>query len=109
MWMLTPPKVDVYETPTPPPAASSADGLDEDGAADDRIAEEFRREFMDAMAERQQKRKKPANAPPPAKGAKGAKEEDVLKGPKLGGSRNVRAAMRNLLLEKAKEGKKPGR
>lgn len=102
-------RLDVYETPTPPPATSAADGLDEDGAADDRIAEEFRREFMDAMAERQQKRKKPANAPPPAKGAKGAKEEEVLKGPKLGGSRNVRAAMRNLLLEKAKEGKKPGR
>ncbi|OTA95857.1 hypothetical protein M434DRAFT_68516 [Hypoxylon sp. CO27-5] len=102
-------RLDVYETPTPPPTTSAADGLDEDGAADDRIAEEFRREFMDAMAERQQKRKKPANAPPPAKGAKGAKEEEVLKGPKLGGSRNVRAAMRNLLLEKAKEGKKPGR
>ncbi|KAI0842226.1 hypothetical protein F5Y06DRAFT_259311 [Hypoxylon sp. FL0890] len=102
-------RLDVYETPTPPPAPSATDGPDEDGAADDRIAEEFRREFMDAMAERQQKRKKPANAPPPPKGAKGAKDEDVLKGPKLGGSRNVRAAMRNLLLEKAKEGKKPGR
>lgn len=68
---------------------------------------------MDAQAERQQKRKKPANAPPGGgpggPGSKGQKDDDVLKGPKLGGSRNVRAAMRNLLLEKAKEAKKPGR
>lgn len=65
---------------------------------------------MDAMAQRQQKRKKPTNAPPgsgPGGTGKGgaAADEDVLKGPKLGGSRNVRAAMRNLLLEKAKEAK----
>ncbi|XXG94791.1 hypothetical protein Hte_001049 [Hypoxylon texense] len=112
--------VDVYETPTPPPGASTSaagaaaagEGADEQGgaAADDRIAEEFRREFLDAMAERHQKRKKPAtNAPPGgAKGAKGAaKDDEVLKGPKLGGSRNVRAAIRNILLEKAKEAKKP--
>ncbi|OTB08700.1 hypothetical protein M426DRAFT_18787 [Hypoxylon sp. CI-4A] len=117
-------RLDVYETPTPPPgaaagaaagggaggggAAGDATTDEPDGAADDRIAEEFRREFMDAMAERQQKRKKPANAPPGLPG-KAGKDEDVLKGPKLGGSRNVRAAMRNLLLEKAKEGKKPSR
>ncbi|KAI1107886.1 hepatocellular carcinoma-associated antigen 59-domain-containing protein [Jackrogersella minutella] len=101
----------VYETPTPPPAAGASGANDDSpGAADDRLAEEFRREFMDAQAERQQKRKKPTNAPPTGAAAKGgAKDEDVLKGPKLGGSRNVRAAMRNLLLEKAKEGKKPGR
>lgn len=94
--------VDVYETPTPPPGASTGEG--EEGAADDRIAEEFRREFLDAMAERQ-RRKKPVG-PPTKPGAK--KEEEVLKGPKLGGSRNTRAAMRDLLLkkEKEKEGKK---
>ncbi|KAI1382327.1 hepatocellular carcinoma-associated antigen 59-domain-containing protein [Hypoxylon crocopeplum] len=104
-------RLDVYETPTPPPIAgpSGAGTGDEAGAADDRIAEEFRREFMDAMAERQQKRKKPTNAPPQKPGKGAAKDEEVLKGPKLGGSRNVRAAMRNLLLEKAKEGKKPTR
>ncbi|KAI1454342.1 hypothetical protein F4805DRAFT_439681 [Annulohypoxylon moriforme] len=105
-------RLDVYETPTPPTAATP--GAEDAQAADDRIAEEFRREFMDAQAERQQKRKKPANAPPGAggpggPGGKGQKDEDVLKGPKLGGSRNVRAAMRNLLLEKAKEAKRPGR
>ncbi|KAI0889828.1 uncharacterized protein GGS22DRAFT_149234 [Annulohypoxylon maeteangense] len=105
-------RLDVYETPTPP--ATATPGAEGAEAADDRIAEEFRREFMDAQAERQQKRKKPANAPPGggaagAGGGKGQKDEDVLKGPKLGGSRNVRAAMRNLLLEKAKEAKRPGR
>ncbi|KAK6954089.1 hypothetical protein Daesc_004051 [Daldinia eschscholtzii] len=108
-------RLDVYETATPPPLAPGAgtgagagDGVDDVGAADDRIAEEFRREFMDAMAERKQKRKKPTNAPAAGSGgSKGgaAADEDVLKGPKLGGSRNVRAAMRNLLLEKAKEAK----
>ncbi|KAI1659890.1 hepatocellular carcinoma-associated antigen 59-domain-containing protein [Daldinia decipiens] len=104
-------RLDVYEAPTPPPAAPGS-GAEDDGAADDRIAEEFRREFMDAMAQRQQKRKKPTNAPSgsgsggPGGGKGGAAaDEDVLKGPKLGGSRNVRAAMRNLLLEKAKEAK----
>ncbi|KAI0456628.1 hypothetical protein F5B21DRAFT_146759 [Xylaria acuta] len=95
-------RLDVYETPTPPSGANTGEG--EEGAADDRIAEEFRREFLDAMAERQ-RRKKPAG-PPSKPGAK--KEEEVLKGPKLGGSRNTRAAMRDLLLkkEKEKEGKK---
>ncbi|KAF2965246.1 hypothetical protein GQX73_g8340 [Xylaria multiplex] len=95
-------RLDVYETATPPPGTNT--GAEEGGAADDRIAEEFRREFLDAMAERQ-RRKKPAG-PPSKPGAK--KEEEVLKGPKLGGSRNTRAAMRDLLLkkEKEKEGKK---
>ncbi|KAI1312322.1 hypothetical protein F5Y03DRAFT_339850 [Xylaria venustula] len=95
-------RLDVYETPTPPPGTNA--GEEEDGAADDRIAEEFRREFLDAMAERQ-RRRKPVG-PPSKPGAK--KEEEVLKGPKLGGSRNTRAAMRDLLLkkEREKEGKK---
>ncbi|KAL7629208.1 hypothetical protein AAE478_000728 [Parahypoxylon ruwenzoriense] len=102
-------RLDVYETPTPPPAAGAsgvaADGTgDEEGAADDRIAEEFRREFMDAMAQRHQRRKK--SAAPSGSKAAAKKDDEVLRGPKLGGSRNVRAAMRNILLEKAKEAKK---
>ncbi|KAI0176417.1 hepatocellular carcinoma-associated antigen 59-domain-containing protein [Hypoxylon sp. FL1284] len=109
-------KVDNYETPPPPLAGTSgtagAGAEEEAAAADDRIAEEFRREFMDAMAERHKKRKKASNAPPgPPKGSAaakgGAKDDEVLRGPKLGGSRNVRAAMRNILLEKAKEAKRP--
>ncbi|KAI1114336.1 hypothetical protein F5Y14DRAFT_414672 [Nemania sp. NC0429] len=95
-------KLDVYETPAAPAGATTSN--DDEGAADDRIAEQFRREFLDAMAERH-RRRRPA-APPSKPGAK--KDEDVLKGPKLGGSRNTRAAMRDLLLkkEKEKEGKK---
>lgn len=95
--------VDVYEAPVP--TAVDAPEEDGDGAADDRIAEEFRKEFMDAMAQRRKRRRK-APAQPPRPGAK--KDDDVLKGPKLGGSRNVRAAMRDKLLakEKEKEGKR---
>ncbi|KAK2778220.1 mRNA splicing factor rna helicase [Colletotrichum kahawae] len=91
-------KLDVYDVP-----ATQQSQYEGDGDADDRIAEEFRREFMDAMVQRQQKKK--AAAPPARAGARKA-DEDVLKGPKLGGSRNSRAAMRDLLLKKEKEGKR---
>ncbi|KAK7426380.1 hypothetical protein QQZ08_007135 [Neonectria magnoliae] len=91
-------RLDVYEAPID--ASSKPTGNDEDGAADDRLAEEFRRQFLDDVAQRQLKKRKPtAQAARPG-------AEDVLKGPKLGGSRNVRAAMRDLLLKKEKEGKK---
>ncbi|KAK7969649.1 hypothetical protein PG988_008722 [Apiospora saccharicola] len=89
-------RLDMYETPKAPAARTSAEDT---AAADDRIAEEFRREFMEAMAQRQKRRKAPAPAAKP--GAK--KDEDVLRGPKLGGSRNTRAAMRDLLLKQEKE------
>jgi hypothetical protein len=91
-------RLDVYDHPVEPQVAPG-----EDISADDRIAEEFRREFMDAMMQRQQRRKPATNAKPVAKGAKAA--EEVLKGPKLGGSRNSRAAMRDLLLRQ-QEGRK---
>ncbi|GJC99648.1 mRNA splicing factor rna helicase [Colletotrichum higginsianum] len=96
--MLRNSKVDVYDVPKPQEPQNEGPG-----DADDRIAEEFRREFMDAMVQRQQ-RKKTAAAPARA-GARKA-DEDVLKGPKLGGSRNSRAAMRDLLLKKEKEKEK---
>lgn len=92
---ITSPAVDVYEVPAQLPAT----GAEEDGAADERLAEEFRRQFLDDVAERQMKKKKVAQ---PAR----AGTEDVLKGPKLGGSRNSRAAMRDMLLKKEKDGKK---
>ncbi|KAF7542700.1 hypothetical protein G7Z17_g11353 [Cylindrodendrum hubeiense] len=91
-------RLDVYEAPAEP--SPKASGPDEDGAADDRLAEEFRQQFLDDVAQRQLKKKKATNQPV----RPGA--EDILKGPKLGGSRNVRAAMRDLLLKKEKEGKK---
>jgi hypothetical protein len=49
---------------------------------------------MEAMAQRS-RRRRPAQPPKP--GAK--KPDEILKGPKLGGSRNARAAMRDLLLK----------
>jgi hypothetical protein len=77
-------------------------GRDEE--ADDRLAEAFRREFLDAVEERQ--RKKPVQQVGTAgRAGQGKKDEEVLKGPKLGGSRSARAAMREVLL-KAERGKK---
>ena len=96
--------MDVYEHPPQPDPLAVPAAVDEGETADDRLAEEFRREFLDAMSERRQKKKKAPLAP----ARPGARKEDteVLKGPKLGGSRNARSAMRDLLLKKEREGKK---
>ncbi|KUI66158.1 hypothetical protein VM1G_01950 [Cytospora mali] len=95
-------RLDVYDVPAQP-EPSGPPGLDE--AADERIAANFRREFMDAMSERRhQRRKAPAQPAKP-----GAKQEEILKGPKLGGSRNARAAMRDILLSQQEKGKQRGR
>lgn len=87
--------VDIYDVPSAetPSAVDLGDG--DEYAADDRIAEEFRRDFMDAMAQRH--RKKRVAQPAAKPGA--SRTEEVLKGPKLGGSRNARAAMREILLK----------
>ncbi|KAL2142597.1 hypothetical protein VTI28DRAFT_988 [Corynascus sepedonium] len=88
-------RIDMYDTAQQNQTLDPAALEDEEGAADDRIAEEFRREFMDAMAQRTRRRRGPTNPAKP--GAK--KQEEILKGPKLGGSRNARAAMRDILLK----------
>lgn len=62
---------------------------EDDEAADDRIAEQFRREFLDAIQSRHHRRSA-ANA----SAAKGRAVETKSSGPKLGGSRSARAAMR---------------
>jgi hypothetical protein len=90
--------VDLYEPA--PEQNSSTVGADQDGAADARLAEEFRQQFLEDVAERQLRKKKATNQ------TTRAGTEEVLKGPKLGGSRNTRAQMRDLLLKKEKEGKK---
>lgn len=59
----------------------------DDQAADDRVVEQFRREFMEAVQTRNRRN-------PPAPVGKGGKVEERPKGPKLGGSRSARAAMR---------------
>lgn len=91
-------RLDVYELPDQNTANTSKP--EQDGAADDRLADEFQQRFLDDVAQRQLRKKKAANQP----ARPGS--EDVLKGPKLGGSRNMRAAVRDLLLKKEKEGKR---
>jgi hypothetical protein len=66
----------------------------DDQAADDRIAEAFRKEFMNAVSERQRKKTAPSQAPTRVPGGK---KEEELNGPKLAGSRSARAAMRDNL------------
>lgn len=77
--------VEVYEKPE---EATGGTGDDED--ADERMAEAFRRDFMNQV-EKQNSRKP---QPPPSGPSRGAKGEQEAKGPKLGGSRSARAAMR---------------
>jgi len=82
--------VDIYEEPDPSlhtkngSSKNNGNG-DDDFAADDRIAEQFRREFLDALNARRRGRSNQHK-----------KKDDVRKprGPKLGGSRAARAAMR---------------
>ncbi|KAF2760105.1 hypothetical protein EJ05DRAFT_272874 [Pseudovirgaria hyperparasitica] len=70
-------------------AISARDNADDaDGAADERIAAQFQREFMDALQTRKDKK------PPPPPVGRGPKLEKEVKGPKMGGSRSARAAMK---------------
>ncbi|KJZ76695.1 hypothetical protein HIM_04031 [Hirsutella minnesotensis 3608] len=94
-------RLDVYDVPKP--ASTPASNPDDKRTADERMAEQFRRQYLDELAQRRQRRRNahpPRQQPPPG---------DVLKGPKLGGSRNARAAVRNALLQQEKEkvGRKP--
>ena len=75
--------VDIYDEP-------ETQLPNDDQAADDRVAEQFRREFLDAISERRQRMHHPSKKPGP-----GA-SDDKPRGPKLGGSRSARAAMREL-------------
>ncbi len=87
--------VDVYDT-----ADKSAAPALEGRPTDDRIAEQFRREFMEGVAQRMRRKRRALGAqikPKPRN------EEEILRGPKLGGSRNVRSAMRDKLLQKQGE------
>ena len=59
----------------------------QEAAADDEIAEQFRREFLDAVATRHSQQKKQK------KKGEVEKSDDKIGGPKLGGSRSQRAAM----------------
>lgn len=78
-------------------AASNVARTGQDEDADERMVEEFKREFMANQEERNSRK-----APPPPPGAKG----ESLKGPKMGGSRSQRAAMRAIEEKAAAKGKK---
>lgn len=71
-----------------------------DEAADERLADEFRREYLAAMEEKNASKK-----PPGPPGLASREKDGTLKGPKLGGSRSQRAAMR-AAEEAAAKGKK---
>ncbi|KAJ5097546.1 hypothetical protein N7456_008267 [Penicillium angulare] len=73
-------KLDVYDEP-------EEEMLAGDQAADDRIAEQFRRDFMDAIQSRRRLR---------ATRTTKTDKTEAPKGPKLGGSRSARAAMREM-------------
>ncbi|KAL4960939.1 telomere length and silencing 1 family protein [Aspergillus stella-maris] len=75
-------KLDVYDEPEDEKVAA------DDQAADDRVAEQFRRDFMDAL----QSRRRAARTKPTKQPGK----VEAPKGPKLGGSRSARAAMREM-------------
>lgn len=81
--------MEIYDEPEDAPK--------DDQAADDRIAEQFRKDFMDAISSRRQK------SSHAAKKARRAKVDDKPRGPKLGGSRSARAAMRELQEKAAKK------
>ncbi|KAE8132527.1 hepatocellular carcinoma-associated antigen 59-domain-containing protein [Aspergillus pseudotamarii] len=82
-------KLDVYEEPEHETAAAG-----DDQAADDRVAEQFRRDFLDAIQSRRRVTR--------VKNPKTVKTE-ASRGPKLGGSRSARAAMREM---QEKQGRK---
>ena len=83
--------MDIYDEPE---AQKKVDELE----ADDRIAEQFRQDFLDAMQSRQRTRTSGQPKPPPGKSA-----ETGQRGPKLGGSRSARAAMREQQVKSAKK------
>ncbi|KAL7950594.1 hypothetical protein V8C42DRAFT_124981 [Trichoderma barbatum] len=90
-------RLDVYSVPSSSAqAASSAPGADP--SADDRLAEQFRQQYYDEQAMRRKKKR-----PVQQQQQKQQQSGDVLKGPKLGGSRNMRAAVRDILLQQEKE------
>ncbi|KAI9658587.1 MAG: hypothetical protein M1821_002147 [Bathelium mastoideum] len=64
---------------------------DDGKATDDRVAEQFWQDYMEQVNYRNM-RKAPSNVPAPA--GKAAKIEHGQRGPKLGGSRSARAAMK---------------
>ena len=87
--------MDVYDVPVQNNPVTTGDNL----SADDRMAEEFRQRYLDEVAARRQKKRPVTTTTKQQQQQAG----DVLKGPRLGGSRNQRAAVRDILLKQEKE------
>ena len=85
--------MDVYDEP-------EQSATHDDMAADDRIAEQFRRDFMEAIQTRRRTQRNRVTTT--TTNSRVAKPEPP-RGPKLGGSRSARAAMREM---QEKSGKK---
>ena len=91
-------KLEIYDEPI---EATPGDADDGDADTDEKIAEQFRQDFMDAMESRQ--RHRTAGQPKMPVGKPG---EVGQRGPKLGGSRSARAAMRERELAEQQKAKK---
>lgn len=89
-------RIELYDEPQGFAPGKGIYAEDQDGAADDRIAEEFKREFLDAISQRHRRRAAPDAG---KKASKLTREEALMKGPKLGGSKAQRAAMREKVLK----------
>ncbi|KAI5295795.1 hypothetical protein KEM52_000201 [Ascosphaera acerosa] len=89
-------KLDVYDQ-----ADTANANEDKNLAADDRIAEQFRRDFMEALHSRRRRTRAKRQSKPGA----GGKKVDAPRGPKLGGSRSARAAMRQKQLQEQQQKK----
>ncbi|KIW15952.1 hypothetical protein PV08_06002 [Exophiala spinifera] len=85
-------------------AAENGDEHSGESDADERMAEQFRQDFMDAMHERRQRARATTQAKAKAK-AKGSGATES-RGPKLGGSRSARAKMAQLQQQSQTSGKK---
>jgi hypothetical protein len=91
-------RLEIYDEPVEaPPEETNNRDLD----TDEKIAEQFRQDFMDAMESRQRNRTSGQPKMPVGKTS-----EVGQKGPKLGGSRSARAAMRERELAEQQKGKK---
>ena len=91
-------KLEIYDEPV---EATPGDTDNGDADTDEKIAEQFRQDFMDAMESRQ--RNRTTGQPKMPVGKPG---EVGQRGPKLGGSRSARAAMRERELAEQQKAKK---
>lgn len=92
-------RLDLYETGVNNGRTATADLSASTTQQDERLAEEFRQNFLDAVAQRQQRNK--AASQPKVPGV-----TTETKGPKLGGSRSARAKMAQIQQQQQGQGKK---